>query len=97
MLGALTGISTAAIIIYLVSSNIVASIASALLAAAWRGRNPANWFCLSIFYGLVGLLFLACTKRLEPGESDTLSMAMWIFLAVPLIILAIIVGVAMAA
>lgn len=49
------------------------SIATAVLASR-KGRNSVNWFLLSLFWGIVGLIVLACSKQLEreKGESDTL-------------------------
>ena len=51
------------------------SIATAVLASR-KGRNSVNWFFLSLFWGIVGLIVLACSKHLEreKGESDTLSL-----------------------
>lgn len=39
------------------------SIATAVLASR-KGRNSINWFFLSIFWGIVGLIVLACSKHL---------------------------------
>lgn len=49
------------------------SIATSALASR-KGRNSVNWFFLSIFWGIVGLIILACSKHLEreKGERDTL-------------------------
>lgn len=88
----LLGISTTAIVVILVCQNIVFSIASALLAKEWRNRNSISWFFLSVFYGPVSLLFLACSKRLEIGESDSLATGLWAFLFIPLLIIAIFIG-----
>lgn len=48
-------------------------IATAVIASR-KGRNSVNWFFLSLFWGIVGLIVLACSKHLEreKGESDTL-------------------------
>ena len=40
------------------------SIATAVLASR-KGRNSVNWFLLSLFWGIVGLIVLACSKQLE--------------------------------
>ena len=52
------------------------SIATAVLASR-KGRNSVNWFFLSLFWGIVGLIVLACSKHLEreKGESDTLGLS----------------------
>lgn len=67
------------------------SILSAILAKR-RGRSAISWFFLTIFYGLFGVLFLACSKTLNQGEnreSDTLAKVLWALVVIPL---AIIVG-----
>lgn len=90
------GISSAVVIICLVLNNLVWSVASALLAKSWRGRNAWNWFFLSCFYGPVATLFLACSKVLdrEHLETDTLAQTLWACLIIPLVIAAIFIGIA---
>lgn len=59
--------------------NILWAIFSAILAKR-RGRNAWNWFFLTCFYGIFGLLFLACSKTINQGEyreSDTLAKVLW--------------------
>lgn len=69
--------------------NLLWAILSAVLATR-RGRNACNWFFLTCFYGIFGLLFLACSKTINQGEyreSDTLSELLWIILfALPIFI-----------
>lgn len=66
------------------------SIATAVLAFR-KGRNSVNWFFLSIFWGIVGLIVLACSKHLEreKGESDTLVKVLWSIVLIPLILFAV--------
>ena len=69
--------------------NLLWAALSAVLAKR-RGRNAWNWFFLSFFYGIFGLIFLACSKtlnRTEYRESDTLSKVLWFLFFLPLIIL----------
>lgn len=65
------------------------SIATAVLASR-KGRNSVNWFFLSLFWGIVGLIVLACSKHLEreKGESDTLVKVLWTIVLVPLVLFA---------
>lgn len=65
------------------------SIATAVLASR-KGRNSVNWFFLSLFWGIVGLIVLACSKHLESekGESDTLVKVLWTIVLVPLVLFA---------
>ena len=65
------------------------SIATAVLASR-KGRNSVNWFFLSLFWGIVGLIVLACSRHLEreKGESDTLVKVLWIIVLIPLILFA---------
>ena len=65
------------------------SIATAVLASR-KGRNSVNWFFLSLFWGIVGLIVLACSKHLEreKGESDTLVKVLWIIVLIPLVLFA---------
>ena len=44
--------------------NLLWAILSAVLATR-RGRNAWNWFFLTCFYGIFGLLFLACSKTIN--------------------------------
>ena len=65
--------------------NILWAIFSAILAKR-RGRNPWNWFFLTCFYGIFGLLFLACSKTINQGEyreSDTLAKVLWWVFLIP--------------
>lgn len=66
------------------------SIATAVLASR-KGRNSVNWFFLSIFWGIVGLIVLACSKHLdkEKGESDTLVKVLWTIVLIPLVLFAL--------
>lgn len=64
------------------------SIATTVLANR-KGRNPINWFFLSLFWGFLGLIILACSKNLEEEESDSLAKTLWIIILIPLILLAI--------
>lgn len=65
--------------------NLLWAILSAVLATR-RGRNPWNWFFLTCFYGIFGLLFLACSKTINQGEyreSDTLAKVLWWVFLIP--------------
>lgn len=65
--------------------NLLWAILSAVLATR-RGRNACNWFFLTCFYGIFGLLFLACSKTINQGEyrdSDTLSKILWTIFLIP--------------
>ena len=65
--------------------NISWAIFSAILAKR-RGRNSWNWFFLTCFYGIFGLLFLACSKTINQGEyreSDTLAKVLWWVFLIP--------------
>lgn len=66
------------------------SIATAVLASR-KGRNSVNWFFLSIFWGIIGLIVLACSKQLEreKGESDTLVKVLWSIVLIPLVLFAV--------
>lgn len=66
------------------------SIATAVLASR-KGRNSVNWFFLSLFWGIVGLIVLACSKHLEreKGESDTLVKVLWSIVLIPFVLFAI--------
>lgn len=66
------------------------SIATSVLASR-KGRNSVNWFFLSIFWGIVGLIILACSKHLEreKGERDTLVKVLWTIVLIPLLLLAV--------
>ena len=66
------------------------SIATAVLASR-KGRNSVNWFFLSLFWGIVGLIVLACSKHLEreKGESDTLVKVLWTIVLIPLVLFAL--------
>jgi len=62
------------------------AIATALLAER-KGRSLANWFFLSLFWGLVGLLILACTGDFDDYGADALARVLWAILLIPLIVL----------
>ena len=84
----LLGVGTAGV--YLIwaifaAFNILWAIFSAILAKR-RGRNAWNWFFLTCFYGIFGLLFLACSKTINQGEyreSDTLAKVLWWVFLIP--------------
>lgn len=65
-------------------------IATAVLASR-KGRNSVNWFLLSLFWGIVGLIVLACSKQLEreKGERDTLVKVLWSIVLIPLVLFAV--------
>ena len=65
--------------------NILWAVFSAILAKR-RGRNAWNWFFLTCFWGIFGLLFLACSRTINQGEykeSDTLSKVLWAVFLIP--------------
>lgn len=65
--------------------NILWAVFSAILATR-RGRNAWNWFFLTCFYGIFGLLFLACSRTINQGEyreSDTLAKVLWWVFLIP--------------
>ena len=66
------------------------AIAAAALASR-KNRNPVNWFCVSWFWGIIGLIVLACSEKLnkEEYESDTLVTVMWLILLIPFSLLII--------
>ncbi|MDP4276333.1 MAG: hypothetical protein Q8914_01750 [Bacteroidota bacterium] len=64
------------------------TIATTILASR-KGRNAVNWFLLSLFWSFVGLIILACSKRLEEDESDTLSKVLWVIIFVPIFLIGI--------
>lgn len=71
--------------------NLLWAILSAVLATR-RGRNAWNWFFLTCFYGIFGLLFLACSRTINQGEykeSDTLSKILWTMFFIPIILVSI--------
>ena len=63
------------------------AIAAAALASR-KNRNPVNWSC---FWGIIGLIVLACSEKLnkEEYESDTLVTVMWLILLIPFSLLII--------
>lgn len=68
--------------------NLLWAILSAVLATR-RGRNAWNWFFLSCFYGILGFLFLVCSRTINQGEykeSDTLSKVLWTIFFIPIIV-----------
>ena len=81
----LGGISLTFIWLLFAVFNLLWAILAAILATR-RGRNAWNWFFLTCFYGIFGLLFLACSKTINQGEyyeSDTLSKVLWLIFIVP--------------
>lgn len=65
--------------------NILWAVFSAILAKR-HGRNAWNWFFLTCFWGIFGLLFLACSRTINQGEykeSDTLSKVLWTVFLIP--------------
>ena len=65
--------------------NLLWAILSAVLATR-RGRNAWNWFFLSCFWGILGFLFLVCSRTINQGEqreSDTLSKVLWLVFIIP--------------
>ena len=71
--------------------NLLWAVLSAVLTTR-RGRNAWNWFFLTCFYGIFGLLFLACSRTINQGEyrdSDTLSKVLWTIFFIPIIIVII--------
>ena len=66
------------------------AIATAALASR-KNRNPVNWFFLSCFWGIIGLIVLACSEKLnkEEHESDTLVTVLWLILLIPFSLLII--------
>lgn len=65
--------------------NLLWAVLSVVLATR-RGRNAWNWFFLSCFYGIFGLLFLACSRTINQGEyreSDTLAKVLWWVFLIP--------------
>lgn len=65
--------------------NLLWAVLSAVLATR-RGRNAWNWFFLTCFYGIFGLLFLACSQTINQGEyreSDTLAKVLWWVFLIP--------------
>lgn len=81
----LGGISLTLIWLLFAVFNLLWAILSAVLATR-RGRNAWNWFFLTCFYGIFGLLFLACSRTINQGEyreSDTLSKVLWLVFLIP--------------
>ena len=66
------------------------AVAAAALASR-KNRNPVNWFFVSCFWGIIGLIVLACSEKLnkEEYESDTLVTVMWLILLIPFSLLII--------
>jgi uncharacterized membrane protein len=64
------------------------TIATTVLASA-KNRNVVNWFLLSLFWGVVGLIILICSKKLEDDESDTLSKVLWFITFIPILLIVI--------
>ncbi len=79
------GISLTLVWLLFAVFNLLWAILSAVLATR-RGRNAWNWFFLSCFYGILGLLFLVCSKTINQGEyreSDTLAKVLWWVFLIP--------------
>lgn len=57
--------------------------------ASRKGRNPVNWFFLSLFWGAIGLIILACSKDLDKtkGERDTLAKVLWLVIIIPIVLI----------
>lgn len=92
----LGGISLTLVWLLFAVFNLLWAILSAVLATR-RGRNAWNWFFLTCFYGIFGLLFLACSRTINQGEyrdSDTLSKVLWTVFLIPVIIIAILIIIA---
>lgn len=66
-------------------------IASVLLAQR-KNRNEVSWFFLSLFWGFMTPVILACSKAIDTdkGENDTLAKVLWAIIVSPLALLAII-------
>ena len=82
------GISLTLVWLLFAVFNLLWAILSAVLATR-RGRNAWNWFFLTCFWGIFGLLFLACSRTINQGEykeSDTLSKVLWTIFFIPIII-----------
>lgn len=82
------GISLTLVWLLFAVFNLLWAILSAILATR-RGRNVCNWFLLTCFYGIFGLLFLACSRTINQGEnkeSDTLSKVLWTIFFIPIIV-----------
>ncbi len=64
------------------------SIGTSLLASR-KGRNPVDWFFLSLFWSIGALLVIACSRRInsKAGETDSLAKLLWIIVIVPLVVL----------
>ena len=45
------------------------AIAAAALASR-KNRNPVNWFFVSCFWGIIGLIVLACSEKLNKEEYE---------------------------
>ena len=81
----LGGLSLALVWILFAVFNLLWAILSAVLATR-RGRNAWNWFFLSCFWGILGFLFLVCSRTINQGEqreSDTLSKVLWLVFIIP--------------
>ena len=59
-------------------------IASAVLASR-KGRNPVNWFFITVFWSFLGLIILACSRTLEEGERDSLGKVLWAVIMIPIV------------
>lgn len=82
------GISLTLVWLLFAVFNLLWAILSAVLATR-RGRNAWNWFFLTCFWGIFGLLFLVCSRTINQGEykeSDTLSKVLWTIFFIPIII-----------
>lgn len=85
------GISLTLVWLLFAVFNLLWAILSAVLATR-RGRNAWNWFFLSCFYGILGFLFLVCSRTINQGEykeSDTLSKVLWIMFFIPAVLVSI--------
>jgi len=61
------------------------------IAIAAAALASVNWFFVSCFWGIIGLIVLACSEKLnkEEYESDTLVTVMWLILLIPFSLLII--------
>lgn len=66
----------------------IAIIIATVMLAKRKGRNGLNWFFLSLFWGVLGLIILACADKInrEEGDRDTLAKVLWIIVVIPIII-----------
>jgi len=75
--------------------NLIFACAAAILANR-KGRSGVNWFFLTLFWGIFGIVFLGCSKEIDKTEyeTDTLSKVLWGIVVTPIIILCLLGAVA---